>query len=204
MSRYTVRPLRPDDFDLLMGLEQEMFGDDEDGTLGFYYVRLCCEFFGDSCFLLEAGGEPAGYLLSVTKDRASYCTTLALRPKYQGSRAVVKLIRAYIGSIVDRVDVCWFTVEPGNEAARALHRMLGAEEVGVRENFYGPGRHRIVARIDRPVFERVKDRFAKLGLLSDEEEDPSGRSADPTGVAGAAGAAPKGRMGASGGGMARA
>lgn len=166
MSRYAIRTLGPDDFDLLMNLEAEMFGHDEDGTLGAYYVRLCCEFFGDSCFLLQAGGEPAGYLLSFTKDRASYCTTLALRPRFQGSRAVVKLLHAYVAAIMDRVDVCFFTVEPGNEAARALHKMLGATEVGVRENFYGPGTTRIVSRIDREAFERLRHRFLKLGLVS--------------------------------------
>lgn len=178
MSRYSVRSLTPADYDLLMGLEQEMFGDDTDGTLGPYYVRLCCEFFGDSCFLLEAGGEPAGYLLSVVKDRESYCTTLAVRPRYQGSRAVVKLIQSYVASIVERVDVCWFTVEPGNEAARALHRMLGAREVGLRKDFYGRGRDRIVARIDRPVFEAVKDRFVKLGLMSEAQVEAVSRQHD--------------------------
>jgi ribosomal protein S18 acetylase RimI-like enzyme len=175
MARYSIRPLRSEDFPLLMALEEEMFGDDPDGTLGPYYVRLCCEFFGDSCFLLEAGGELAGYLLSFTKGRESYCTTLALRPRFQGSRAVVKLIQAYIAAIADRVDVAWFTVEPGNEAARALHRMLGAEEVGVREDFYGPGTTRIVSKIDRAAFERLRHRFAKLGLVAgDAEGEASG------------------------------
>lgn len=167
MTRYAIRPLGPEDFSLLMQLEQEIFGDDEEGTLGPYYIRLCCEFFGDSCFLLEAGGAPAGYLLSFTKDRESYCTTLAIRPAFQGSRAVVQLLRAYVAAIADRVDVCWFTVEPGNEAARALHRMLGAKEVGVRDDFYGPGRGRIVSCIDRAAFETLRHRFAKLGLVSD-------------------------------------
>lgn len=174
MSRYSTRPLQPDDFDLLMSLEHEMFGDDDDGTLGPYYVRLCCEFFGDSCFMLEAGGEPAGYLLSFTKGGESYCTTLAVRPRYQGSRAIVRLLRAYVANVAERCDVCWFTVEPGNEAARALHKMLGAEEVGLREDFYGPGRTRIVSRIDRTAFENARHRFAKLGLLEDSPSSTAG------------------------------
>lgn len=165
MSRYTVRPLTPDDFELLMGLEEEMFGQDEDGTLGPYYVRLCCEFFGDGCFLLEASGEPAGYLLSFNRDRESYCTTLAIRPRFQGSRAVVRLLKAYVAAIADRVDACWFTVEPGNAAARALHEMLGAKEQEVREDFYGRGKSRIVSKIDREAFDALRHRFVKLGLV---------------------------------------
>lgn len=179
MSRYNVRPLTPDDFDLLMGLEQEMFGEDEDGTLGPYYVRLCCEFFADGCFLLQAGDEPAGYLLSFQKGRESYCTTLAIRPRFQGSRAVVRLLKAYVGAIADRVDACWFTVEPGNAAARALHQMLGATEVGVRENFYGPGKARIVSKIDRQAFESLRHRFAKLGLVDLEAEGDRGENGVP-------------------------
>lgn len=165
MARYNVRTLRPEDFDLMMGLEHEMFGEDADGTLGPYYVRLCCEIYGDSCFLLEAAGEPAGYLLSFEKSGKSHCTTLAVRPKYQGSRAVVQLLKAYVGAVAHRVEECWFTVEPGNTAARALHEMLGARETGVREAYYGPGSDRIVSCIDREAFERMQHRFAKLGLV---------------------------------------
>ncbi len=168
MARYHVRSLYTEDFEIIMQLERELFGEDAEGTLGPYYVRLCCEFFADSCFVLEAGGVPAGYLLSFTKNRVSYCTTLAILPEYQGSRVVIRLLKAYIQSIASKVDSCWFTVEPGNQAARALHKVLGATETEIRENFYGSGSPRIISKIDRNAFERTKAKFAKLGLVENK------------------------------------
>ena len=173
MARYLVRTLTRDDFTTLMELENEMFGQCDDGVLGPYYVRLCCDFFSDSCFLVEVEGRPIGYLLSFVKDREAYCTTLAMLPDYQGTRALVGLLRALTQALVDRVDLVWFTVEADNKAARTLHRMLGAEEVEVREEFYGPGRPRIVSRIDHDSLVKARVRFERLGLLKPDKDDDS-------------------------------
>jgi ribosomal protein S18 acetylase RimI-like enzyme len=169
MSRYTVRNLRSSDFALLMQLEESMFGATDEGVLGPFYVRICCDFFQDSCFLLEAEGEPAGYLLSFVQKGQAYCTTLALLPKYQGTRAIVALLKAFVGAIQGDVDTCWFTVECDNEAARAVHKSLGAREVEERPDFYGPGRARIISRIDRESFEKLRHRFQRLGLVDQTE-----------------------------------
>lgn len=167
MSRYKVRPLEAADFETIMRLERDLFDDCTEGTLGAYYVRLCCDFFGDSCFLIEADGAAVGYLLSFVRDREAYCTTLAIAPEFQGSRVITRILKAFVGSIQDRVDLCWFTVEEDNKAARALHSMLGAKEVGVREDFYGSGHPRIVSCIDREAFDRLKARFQRLGLVGE-------------------------------------
>lgn len=179
MSRYQVRTLTSNDFNTIMALERDLFGDCTEGTLGAYYVRLCCDFFGDFCFLVEVEDQPVGYLLSFVKDREAYCTTLAIQPEYQGSRVITRIIRAFVSAIQHRVDLCWFTVEEDNKAARALHAMLGAQEMGVRKDFYGDGHPRIVSCIDRSAFERLRMRFSRLGLV----ENAAPQSTQLAGVA---------------------
>lgn len=172
MSGYTVKNLESSDFDALMYLEEEVFGAEGESTLGPYYVRLCCDFFGRHCFLCVHDGEPVGYLLSFVREREAYCTTLAVVPEFQGTRTVHLLLRAFVSSIADQVDSCWFTVKQDNKAARALHASLGATETGVRKGFYGPHDERIVSKIDADAFDKLRARYERLGLVKPRAPRP--------------------------------
>jgi ribosomal protein S18 acetylase RimI-like enzyme len=177
MAEKTIRSIRPEDFDTLMRLEGEIFGADGEAVLGPYYVRLCCEFFQDSCFIAFDGDVPTGYVLCFVKGREAYCTTLAVAPAHQGTRCAFLLIKALIGSLLPRCDSCWFTVKEDNLQARSLHQALGAKEVGVHEAFYGPGDRRLVSRIDRDGFDRLRARFERMGLVSREGPRPEAGAA---------------------------
>jgi len=165
MSRYTIRSLTSDDFAALATLETDVFGAMGEAVLCPHYLRLCSEIFTESCFLALDGDRPVGYLLSFVRGNDAYCTTLAVIPEYQKTRVTVQLIGAFVRYIIDRVDACWFTVKEDNAPARAVHKMLGAIEVGRRIDFYGPGDERIVAKIDRATFERMRAKYERLGFV---------------------------------------
>ena len=166
MSHYTIRTLVTDDFVALATLENDVFAAMGETVLCPHYLRLCTEIFSDSCFLALDGERPVGYLLSFMRGREAFCTTLAVIPEYQRTRVTVQLIGAFVRHVVDRVDVCWFTVKEDNAPARALHRMLGAVEVGRRTDYYGPGDERLVAKIDRAIFEQMRGKYERLGFLA--------------------------------------
>jgi len=165
MSRFAIRNLSSDDFAALATLETDVFGAMGEAVLCPHYLRLCTEIFDDSCFIALDGDRPVGYLLAFIHGREVWCTTLAVIPEYQKTRATVQLIGAFVRHIIDRVDVCWFTVKEDNAPARAVHKMLGATEVGRKRDYYGPGDERIVARIDRATFERMRDKYERLGFV---------------------------------------
>jgi ribosomal protein S18 acetylase RimI-like enzyme len=177
MRSYTVRPLCRTDFDALMRLEEEVFVAEGESALGAYYVRLCCEFFRDTCFVALDGERHVGYVLTFVQEREAYCTTLAVLPEYRRSRVVHALVGALVRALLLRVDSCWFTVKADNGSARSLHAGLGARDVEVRRDFYGPGDDRIVSRIDRDDLVRAARRYARLAAAFDDASPELGSAA---------------------------
>ncbi len=161
-SRYTVRPMRSNDFTVLKGLEEEIWGSQGEPTLCAMYMRLCVEQFADVCFVALDGDRPVGYVLNILRDGSAYCATLAVHPEYRRSRVTFLLVSAMIRRLREvGVHECWFTVSPENTAAREVHQTLGACVVETREDYYGPGDTRLVSRIDFDQIDRLYRRFVR-------------------------------------------
>jgi ribosomal protein S18 acetylase RimI-like enzyme len=152
-----------------MRLEDSLFGAQGEKTLGPFYIRLCCNFFADTSFVAIVDGEPVGYALAFVREREGHCATLAIVPKYQRTRVVHELVRELMRSLAHRVDALWFTVHESNLDARALHATLGAREVEHHESYYGEGEPRILSRLDRAAFDKLRSRMTRLGLLEPTE-----------------------------------
>lgn len=169
MSRFTIRTLRSDDFAALATLERDVFAAMGEEVLCPHYLRLCTEIYKDTCFIALDGhgpdARPVGYLLAFVRGGDVHCTTLAVIPEFQRTRVTMQLIGAFVRSVIDVVETCWFTVKEDNAPARALHAMLGATVVGRRQDYYGPGDERLVATIDRATFERLRAKYERLGFV---------------------------------------
>ncbi len=170
MTRYQVRTLCSSDFEALQRLEADIFGAAGEDVLCPHYLRLCTDIFHETCFVALSDDQPVGYLLCFVRGREAYCTTLAMAPQAQRTRLTPLLIGTFVRTIIEQVDTCWFTVKPDNQQARALHAMLGAVEVGHKEDFYGPGDVRIVSKIDRARFEAMRPKYERLGLIPRREQ----------------------------------
>lgn len=170
MGDYEVRNLTSDDYDAIMELEDTIFGGEGETLLCPYYVRLCTDFYNDTCFIAFHQGKPVAYCLSFVKGKEAYCTTLAVAEAYQRTRVLPLVLRKFVSIIIERdIECCWFTVKAENTAARALHASLGAKEVEVRKGFYGAGDERIVSKIDNENFKKLRAKYERRGLIKSKQ-----------------------------------
>ncbi|MDY7226968.1 GNAT family N-acetyltransferase [Hyalangium rubrum] len=174
MTEIQIRTLRGEDFESLRQLEADIFGSAGYAVVSPHYLRLCTDFFADTCFLALVDGQPIGYMLCFVRGREAYSTRLGVCEEFHGTGVAMRLIGACISKLVeDDYDLLWFTVKPDNTHARELYRRLGAVERAVRRDFLAPGDELIIGEVDKQTLIRLGQRFR-----------PSREVARPSGGAG--------------------
>ncbi len=105
------------------------------------------ECFGDTSFVAFDGKRPAGGVLACVNQSHPvelYVDQVAVDPAWRGQGVTKLLLQAVEAEARKRgCERLWLATDPVNPAIRAWPP-LGFAELGVRKNFKGPGKDRVV------------------------------------------------------------
>lgn len=96
-----------------------------------------CIRVGYRCRVLEEGGEMVGYAVMSIGAGESHVLNICVRPDARG-RGYGRIL---MNELLDQAralgaEMVFLEVRPSNDAARALYRKLGFNEVGARNGYY--------------------------------------------------------------------
>jgi [ribosomal protein S18]-alanine N-acetyltransferase len=148
-----LRTARETDLPELRRLDKEVF---QEVAYPGFLLRQLYDMYAEHFLVLDDGrGLLRGYVLAGTTalDRDSWilglCVTQDRRRHGLGRELMREVLVRLRGTGVERVRL---TVEPGNRAAILLYRSLGFRpeppDKGMRPDYFGPGMHRRVLRLD--------------------------------------------------------
>ncbi|MXM62043.1 GNAT family N-acetyltransferase [Streptomyces sp. HUCO-GS316] len=142
-----IRTVTEEDLPELHRLDNEVF---ERNAYPYFVLRQFFDAYGGHLLVIDDGANLLGYVFATAPDdKVSWILSLAVRPGLQGQG----LGRRLMGEILDHVRSAgvrevWLTVEPGNDTAVLLYRSMGfLAEDAPREDYFGPGQHRLVMRL---------------------------------------------------------
>ncbi|GGS19147.1 GNAT family N-acetyltransferase [Streptomyces griseoviridis] len=148
-----LRTARETDLPELRRLDQEVFH--EVAYPGFLLRQLYDMYAGHFLVLDDGRGRLRGYVLAGTTalDRDSWilglCVTRDRRRHGLGRELMTEILGLLRRAGTERVRL---TVEPANHAAILLYRSLGFRfeepEGGLRRDYFGPGMHRHIMRLE--------------------------------------------------------
>ena len=100
-------------------------------------LSLAARELGGRIMLLDENGKVLGYAGLLVMMDEGYITNVAVFPEYRRMGVAAKIIEVYMNFAAAN-DLAFLTLEvrPSNEAAIALYRRFGFEEVGRRKNYY--------------------------------------------------------------------
>ena len=137
MSAATIRPYRSGDLETLYQIDQLCF------ARGIAYGRAEMRFYlaydGAECFIAEADGEIAGFVISESDDAEAHIVTLDVLQQFRrrgtGSRLLKRAEESLAGR---RVSWVWLETATTNEAAIAFWQKHGYRQSGdILRGYYG-------------------------------------------------------------------
>ncbi len=149
---YTIRTATESDAPLLRRLAKNCPPLDVHTQYTYWVIA---SYFGRGCFILEADGEPAGYLMTVDAPSAVFVWQIGILEPHRGkglSRMLIRAAAEYARSVSKALEV---TIAADNAASNAAFRGYCSdcgtpfERVGVAE----------VSDLDDPDFRETEVRY---------------------------------------------
>ncbi len=133
MKQVRIVPMHEDHLDALAQLEKICFSRP-------WSRNMLAEELENNCaaFLVALDGDAvAGYAGVMVMADEGYITNVAVYPEYRGQGVAGQLLQVFC-NFAEGNKLAFLTLEvrPSNEAALALYKKFGFEEVGRRKNYY--------------------------------------------------------------------
>ncbi|GGV13121.1 N-acetyltransferase [Streptomyces griseoflavus] len=150
-----LRQARSADVAELHVLDTQVF---EEVAYPYFLMRQMIDMYRQHCLVLDDGEHLHGYVLAATSilNRDSWILGLCVSTDRRGEGLGRDLMTEILIRLRDDgIRVVRLTVEPGNTVAVALYECLGfvpeQPDNGFRSEYFGPGEHRLVMRLDLPA-----------------------------------------------------
>ncbi|MER7774441.1 N-acetyltransferase [Streptomyces sp. NPDC096191] len=150
-----LRTARESDLPELRRLDEEVF---QEFAYPGFLLRQLFDMYEEHFLVLDDGaGRLRGYVLAATRALGSdsWILGLGVTPDRRRHGLGTELMTEVLTRLRrDGIDVVRLTVEPANLAAIFLYRSLGFRpeepDGGLRQDYFGPGMHRQIMRLDLP------------------------------------------------------
>jgi len=142
---FAILPARPDDLPAIVALETAGFPPAERWTERSWRDELLGE---DRTVLVARADKPVGVITVRTTGELSDLHRLAVAPAHRRQGVGAALVGAGLAAARQQgARAVILEVAFDNDPAIALYSKLGFEQLGARENYYGPGRHALILKL---------------------------------------------------------
>ena len=144
-SEISIVPAHQDDLDAIMLVERSGFPAAEQWSERSWRGELLGE---GKTILIARAQHPVGVVSIKSLGELADLHRLVVEPHSRRRGIATDLVRAGL-EMVRRLGVREAILDVGydNEPAIALYQQLGFEQLGARQNYYGPGRHALILKL---------------------------------------------------------